>query len=181
MPFGRLLRKINRRTIWLYLGAAILLLTADPTKPSFVVGLILVGLGETVRVWAAGYLRKNQVLITAGPYGYVKNPLYVGTMLITAGFCVMASSIYLLTLAFFGFIFYYIPYKKRVESTRLKSLFGKPFVEYDSQVDDYMPRLRRYEKAEGEWRFENLIENSEEGIVALVGMGVLLIALRFWI
>lgn len=181
MWVGRILRKINTKTIWLYLGAVLLLVTADPTKPSFALGLILIGLGETVRVWAAGYLRKNQLLVTAGPYGYVKNPLYVGTMLITAGFCIMANNIYILALAFFGFMFYYIPYKKRVESARLRDLFGESFVEYDAQVDDYMPRLRRYEKGEGDWHFENVIENSEEGIVALIAIGIILIGLRFWI
>lgn len=181
MSMARILRKVNRKTVWLYLGAAILLITADPTKPSFAVGLILVGFGEAVRVWAAGYLKKNVVLVTGGPYGYVKNPLYIGTMLITAGFCIMANSIYLLTLAFFGFILYYIPYKKQVEGNRLKGLFGESFAEYDSRVDDYMPRLKPYEKGEGEWRFENVIENSEEGIVALVVIGTILIGLRFWV
>jgi protein-S-isoprenylcysteine O-methyltransferase Ste14 len=181
MSMTRLLRKINKKTIWLYLGAAALLITAVPTKPSFIVGLVVVCMGETIRVWAAGYLRKNEILVTSGPYAYVKNPLYIGTMLITAGFCIMANNIYLLTLAFLGFIFYYIPYKKRVESNRLMGLFGESYAAYDSQVDDYMPRLRPYEKAEGNWRFEHVIGNSEEGIVALLAVGALLIALRFWV
>lgn len=181
MSLGRIFRKINKKTIWLYFGGVTLLITADPTRPSFTIGLILVGLGETLRVWAAGYLQKNRVLVTGGPYGHVKNPLYIGTMLITAGFCIMANTIYLLTLAFFGFIFYYIPYKKQVESDRLKRRFGDSFVAYDLQVGDYMPRLKPYEKGEGEWRLAYVIENSEEGIVALVVMGIILIALRFWI
>lgn len=163
------------------MGAVVLVIFADPTRPSFTIGLILVGLGETIRVWAAGYLRKNQVLVTNGPYGHVKNPLYMGTMLITAGFCIMANNIYLLTLAFFTFILYYIPHKKRVERNRLKRVFGESFVAYDLEVDDYMPRLRPYEKGEGKWRFEHVIENSEEGIVALVAIGILLIGRRFWI
>jgi len=176
-----MLREINKKTIWLYLGAIILLVIADPTRLSFIVGLVFVGLGESIRVWAAGYLRKNQILVTGGPYGYIKNPLYVGTILITAGLCVMANSIYFLTLAFFGFIFYYIPHKRRVERARLKRLFGESFVAYDFQVDDYMPRLRPYGKREGKWRFEYLMGNSEGGVVALVATGTVLIGLRFWI
>ena len=181
MSVRRILRKINMKTVWLYLGALLLLFTADPSKASFAVGVGLTGVGEAIRVWAAGYLMKNKALITGGPYGYVKNPLYVGTMLITAGFCVMASNIYILTAAFFGFTLYYIPYKKKVESNRLRHLFGQAFDDYDSHVDDYMPRLRPYQKGEGHWRFDNVIENSEEGIVALVLIGVGLIALRFWV
>ncbi len=181
MSMGRTLSRINKKTIWLYLGGAVLLILADPTRPSFTVGLILTVLGETLRVWAAGYLSKNQVLATGGPYGHVKNPLYIGTMILTAGFCIMANNIYLLTLAFFTFIFYYIPYKRRVERYRLKERFGESFVEYDLAVDDYMPRLRPYEKGEGQWRFERLIENSEGGILAVVAVGILLIGGRFWI
>jgi protein-S-isoprenylcysteine O-methyltransferase Ste14 len=180
MSTRRILRKINKKTIWLYVGAAILLIFADPTKTSFVVGVILAGLGESIRVWAAGHLRKNLTLATSGPYGHVKNPLYIGTMLITAGFCIMANNIYLLTIAFFSFTLYYIPYKRRIEGGRLKNLFGESFVEYDLAVDDYMPRLRPYEKGAGRWEFENVIENSEEGIAALTILGAIAVALRFW-
>jgi hypothetical protein len=63
----------------------------------------------------------------------------------------------------------------------LKGLFGEDFAEYDSKVDDYLPRLKAYGRGKGKWRFENVIENSEEGIVALVVIGTILIALRSWI
>ena len=177
---GRVLRNIKPKTLGLYIGAVILLLVADPTRPSFTVGLSLVALGESIRLWAAGCLQKNRVLVTGGPYGYVKNPLYIGTMLITAGFCVMADSIYLLTLAFLGFILYYVPYKRRVEHQRLRNRFGDTFTEYDRHVDDYMPRLRSYEKGEGVWRFRRMIENGELGVVVLLTLGVIAIGLRLW-
>jgi protein-S-isoprenylcysteine O-methyltransferase Ste14 len=177
---GRVLRNIKLRTAGLYLGAVILLVVADPTRPSFTAGLLLVALGESIRLWAAGYLQKNRVLVTGGPYGYVKNPLYIGTMLITAGFSVMANNIYFLTLAFLGFILYYIPYKRRVEHQRLRNRFGDMFIEYDRYVDDYMPRLRAYEKGEGVWRFRQLIENGEPGVVVLLTLGVVVIGLRLW-
>lgn len=177
----RLLPKIDGKTIWLYLGAVALVVIADPTRLSFTVGLILAGLGETIRVWAAGYLRKNEILVTGGPYGHVKNPLYIGTMFITAGSCIMANNVYFLAVAFFGFLLYYIPHKRRVEHHRLETLFGESFVVYDSQVDDYMPKLRPYGAREGEWRLKYLIENGEQGIMGMVAAGVLVIGLRFWI
>ena len=176
-----MLPRIDKKTLWLYVASILLLVLADPTETSFTMGLILVGLGETIRVWAAGYLRKNQILVTDGPYGYVKNPMYVGTILMSAGFCVMANNIYFLVFAFFGLVFYYIPHKKRVEHTRLRRLFGKSFVDYDAQVDDYMPRLKPYGKRIDEWQFERVVGNSECGVVVLVVIGIALIGMRFWI
>jgi hypothetical protein len=33
-----------------------------------------------LRIWASGHLVKNKVLTVTGPYAYVKNPLYIGTL-----------------------------------------------------------------------------------------------------
>ena len=162
----------------MYLAAVVLLFVAEPTLTSFVVGLVLVGSGETIRVWSAGYLRKNQVLVTHGPYGHVKNPMYIGTILITAGFCIAANAIYFLALALLGFIFYYIPHKRRVERSRLVRRFGDAFVAYDREVDDYLPRLRPYGKGKGTWRLSCVFENSEEGVMVLVTVGMILMSLR---
>ena len=68
---------------------------------------------------------KNEMLTVTGPYAYVKNPLYVGSILITVGFCILANNIYILALAALMFCFHYIPYKKKVEGERLKKIFGR--------------------------------------------------------
>jgi len=107
------LRKIRR--IPVFVGAFLLLLFAQPELPGIVVGMILIILGEATRIWAAGHLQKNEALTVTGPYAHVKNPLYIGTILITAGFCIFADNIYILTAATFAFCFHYIPYKKKVE------------------------------------------------------------------
>jgi protein-S-isoprenylcysteine O-methyltransferase Ste14 len=178
MSLTHILRNITRKTIWIYLGAAILLLAAEPTLISFVVGLVLVGCGEAIRVWCAGYLRKNQILVTYGPYGHVKNPMYIGTILITVGFCIAANAIYFLALALLGFIFYYIPHKRRVERSRLMRRFGDAFMAYDREVDDYLPRLKPYGKGKGKWRLKCVFENSEQGVMVLVTLGMILMSLR---
>jgi len=178
MSLAHIFRNISRKTIWIYLGAIILLLVAEPTRTSFIVGLVFVACGEAIRVWAVGYLQKNRILVTKGPYGYVKNPMYVGTILITAGFCLMANAIYFLVFAFLGLIFYYIPHKRRVERRKLMRRFGEAFMAYDREIDDYMPRLRPYGKAKGEWRLERIFENSEQGVMVLVTIGTILMGLR---
>ncbi len=169
------------RKIPLFIGAILLVIFARPQMPGIVIGLILILIGEAVRIWAAGHLQKNEVLTVSGPYSYVKNPLYIGSILITAGFCILADNIYLLAAATFMFCFHYIPYKKRVEGDRLKRIFGRQYEDYDEQVPEYLPRWTPYSKEKVRWRFKNFIENSEEGILLMIIAGILLILSRpFW-
>lgn len=176
-------KKIRRVPI--FLGAFLLVIFARPYSKPFsiriVVGFILIALGEGIRIWAAGHLQKNEVLAVTGPYAYVKNPLYIGSILITTGFCIFADNIYLLAAATLAFCFHYIPYKKRIEGDRLRKIFGSRFEDYDQKVPDYIPRLTPYSAENVSWQFKNFIENSEEGILLIIIAGILLILSRpFW-
>ena len=48
--------------------------------------LLLVLPGLWLRGYAAGYVKKNRELTQTGPYAHTRNPLYLGSMLIAAGF-----------------------------------------------------------------------------------------------
>jgi len=169
------------RKIPLFIGAILLILFAKPNTPGIVVGLILIILGECIRIWAAGHLQKNEVLTVSGPYSYVKNPLYIGSILITTGFCILADNIYILAASTLMFCFHYIPYKKRVEADRLRKIFGQAYDDYDEKVPEYIPRLTPYSRKKVKWRFKIFIENSEEGILILVIIGIVLILSKpYW-
>ena len=169
------------RKVPLFLGGVLLVIFARPNPVGAVIGTILVFGGELIRIWAAGHLQKNEVLTISGPYAYVKNPLYIGSILITAGFCVLADNIYLLTIALFMFCFHYIPYKKRVEGDRLKRIFGKEYEDYDEKVPDYLPRRTPYSERKVPWSVKAFIENSEEGILLLIIVGIIAVLTRpFW-
>jgi len=172
-------RKVRR--IPLFIGALLLVIFAKPQFPGILIGMILIFFGEGIRIWAAGHLQKNEVLTVTGPYAYVKNPLYIGSILITAGFCILADSIYLLVAAFFMFCFHYIPHKKRVEGDRMKKIFGSQFEDYDGKVPDYLPRWTPYSEEKASWQFRCFIENSEEGIFLIILAGIVLILSRpYW-
>ena len=66
-------------------GAHFLWLSA-PTAGSLLYGLPVAVCGLLLRAWAAGHVRKDQSLTTCGPYAFVRNPLYLGTLLVAAGF-----------------------------------------------------------------------------------------------
>jgi protein-S-isoprenylcysteine O-methyltransferase Ste14 len=179
----------DRRTSWqrktrripLFIGALLLVIFAKPQYPGILIGMVLIFLGEGIRIWAAGHLQKNEVLTVTGPYAYVKNPLYIGSILITAGFCILADNVYLLAAAFFMFCFHYIPYKKKVEGDRMKKIFGSQYEDYDGKVPDYLPRWTPYSNEKVSWQFRCLIENSEEGILLILLAGIVLILSRpYW-
>jgi protein-S-isoprenylcysteine O-methyltransferase Ste14 len=173
------MKKIRR--IPIFIGAVLLVIFAKPNLIGMMVGMILIFFGEAIRIWAAGHLQKNEVLTVTGPYAYVKNPLYIGTILITMGFCIFANNIYLLAASTFVFCFHYIPYKKRIEGDRLRRIFGSAYDDYDQKVPEYLPRWTPYSKEKGSWRFSDFIENSEEGILLIILAGLLLILSRpFW-
>jgi protein-S-isoprenylcysteine O-methyltransferase Ste14 len=172
-------RKVRR--IPLFIGAFLLVIFARPKFPGILIGMILIFLGEGIRIWAAGHLQKNEVLTVTGPYAYVKNPLYIGSIFITSGFCIMADNVYFMALALYMFCFHYIPYKKRVEGDRLRKIFGSRFEDYDEKVPEYLPRRTPYSNEKSSWQFRCFIENSEEGILLIVLAGIVLILSRpYW-
>ncbi len=176
------LRKITVKTIPVYLFAAILIVLvyrSGTTPRTFWTGAAIVVVGELLRIWAAGHLRKNAEVTTTGPYAYVKNPLYLGTFLILSGFCIQAWNPWLFGVGACIFLFYYAPTKKRREGDRLRERFGATWDAYDRAVADYIPRLTPYEgRGERRWSAANCWDNSETGTAMVVLAGTVLIGAR---
>ena len=62
----------------------------QPAAVAWSLALVLPGLW--LRGYAAGYVKKNRELTVTGPYAHTRNPLYLGSMLIAAGFAVALLS-----------------------------------------------------------------------------------------
>src|SRR5438270_9745599 len=62
---------------------------ATLAEPLGIVAAALVLAGVAMRSWASGTLRKGQALTTWGPYRLCRHPLYLASVLIMAGFCLM--------------------------------------------------------------------------------------------
>jgi protein-S-isoprenylcysteine O-methyltransferase Ste14 len=114
---------------------------AHPSAESLLWGLPVSLAGLGLRAWAAGHLAKNQELATGGPYGYIRNPLYAGTLLVAAGLALAGRSWTLAGIfaGVFGLI--YLPVIQ-LEEQHLRSLFPA-FAEYCAQVPLLIPRGRR--------------------------------------
>lgn len=127
-------------------------------------GMAIVAIGMLLRLWASGYLTKRAALITAGPYSFVRNPLYLGSLIIGIGFTVMVRNIWLGSLMVVLFALSY--YKQVVhEERQLAEIFGDRYALYRRNVPRLLPRLLPY-KMEGGGKFDlkNILINKEYNV-----------------
>lgn len=178
------------RFFWVYPLGIGLFATASASEPSLRLGLMLVLLGEALRLWANGYVGHVKVnftqrwrndpkigrLVTAGPYAHVRHPLYVGTFLIGAGLCLAVRSI---PLALAALIFFLLVYRKKVEVEEQVILgeWGSEYAAYQQDVPRWFPTLRRYSQPHGQWSWQGIRASKELKtllwvIVALLGIYV---------
>lgn len=113
---------------------------SKPDLTSLAIGLPVSVLGLMLRAWAAGHLAKNRQLAASGPYAHVRNPLYIGTLIVALGL-VIASREPLLAVIF-GAVFFliYLPVIE-LEEQHLRKLFPG-YEEYAAQVPVLLPRLQ---------------------------------------
>ena len=115
---------------------------AHPSARSLAGGLPLSAVGLVLRAWAAGHLAKNQQLTTGGPYAYVRNPLYLGTLVVAAGLALACRSLGLAILFALVFLFIYLPVIM-LEEQHLRELFPD-FEQYAQTVPAFIPSGKRF-------------------------------------
>lgn len=135
--------------------------------------LVLIIAGEFLRIWSAGNLRKEQVLTTGGPYRFIRNPLYLGSFLITLGFCLIAGSVWVWVLALCYFLICYVPVI-RFEERILREKF-QDYADYARAVPAFYPTYRWYSPATTSFSFRQAIRNKEYNAVLGIVIGYLII------
>jgi protein-S-isoprenylcysteine O-methyltransferase Ste14 len=112
-----------------------------PTFVSLAEGLPVSLAGLALRAWATGHLEKNQRLTRSGPYSFIRNPLYLGTLLVAAGFVVAGRQWILAALFAAVFLLVYLPVIE-LEEQHLRNLFPE-FTGYAHRVPALFPSLHR--------------------------------------
>jgi protein-S-isoprenylcysteine O-methyltransferase Ste14 len=122
---------------------------AIPARVIFAVGAVLVAAAAWVRTWGTAYLRTEVVrdtmlhaerLVADGPYRYVRNPLYFGTMLLALGLCPMASPVGSVALVAGMWIF--VLRLIGCEEALLRQKHGDAYRAYVMRVPRLWPALR---------------------------------------
>ena len=123
-----------------YLLAIPVLFFARPNPKSVAIGTAIGILGLWLRAYAAGYLKKQEVLTTTGPYAYTRNPLYLGSAVLAAGSAwAMHSWISASILGVYFAAVYYVVMRR--EEGELRGHFGEAFEAYARRVRLFFPRL----------------------------------------
>jgi protein-S-isoprenylcysteine O-methyltransferase Ste14 len=133
---------------------------SHPTPGSILAGLPLSLAGLALRAWAAGCLAKNRELASGGPYSYVRNPLYIGTMLVAAGLVVAARSPLLAGVTAAVFLLVYLPVIQ-LEEQHLRRLFPG-YATYAERVPALLPRWPENSRGKSNpFRWELYLKNQE--------------------
>lgn len=125
-----------------FVFAAIYLWLARPTWPSIAAGALIAAIGVGIRALASGHVKKNAELTTTGPYAYTRNPLYVGSIIIGAGFAVASLSWWVVAGLAVLFAAIYIPVI-RSEEAFLRGQFPE-FEDYAQRVPRFIGIVRNH-------------------------------------
>jgi protein-S-isoprenylcysteine O-methyltransferase Ste14 len=168
----------QRRVTLGWVFAAAFVVFARPTPGAIAAGALLFALGAVVRTWAAGPIRKREVLAVTGPYAHTRNPLYFGSFLMACGALVMGRNAWLAA----AFLLIAVPVYHvviRKEEILLAGIFGEAFAAYMRDVPRFFPRLVVPANHRGafDWR---LVLQHREWRAWVGGVLLTLLALTRW-
>jgi protein-S-isoprenylcysteine O-methyltransferase Ste14 len=119
-------------------------------------GALLVAAGEVIRVWGVHHIgavsrtRTDRLgpLIDTGPFALVRNPLYIGNLLLWVGFTVSSTLLWLvpIVILLLGLEYHAIV---RWEERLLQTRMGQVYRDYMRRVPRWLPRLAGARGARG--------------------------------
>ncbi|MBI3125705.1 MAG: isoprenylcysteine carboxylmethyltransferase family protein [Ignavibacteriales bacterium] len=132
----------------------LMLVFQQATPASLIAGFAVALLGEFFRFWGVAYAgsetrRTGEVgatyLVVSGAFAHLRNPLYLGNMLMYLGIGIMSYSLFpylqIIALAFFMWQYYVIINE---EEGFLVQKYGKTYEEYRAAVPKLIPSLKAY-------------------------------------
>lgn len=132
----------------------LMLVFQQATPASLIAGFAVALLGEFFRFWGVAYAgsetrRTGEVgatyLVVSGAFAHLRNPLYLGNMLMYLGIGIMSYSLFpylqIIALAFFMWQYYVIINE---EEGFLVQKYGKTYEEYRASVPKLIPSLKAY-------------------------------------
>jgi protein-S-isoprenylcysteine O-methyltransferase Ste14 len=166
--------------------AALLLVPGGRTAPWMTVaGALLVAGGEVLRLWGVRHIgvisrtRSDRLgpLVTSGPFGLTRNPLYLGNVALWAGFALLARVVWLAPIIVAALAVEYHAIV-RWEERLLVARRGDEYLDYLRRVPRWLPRPRADTATPGElysWR-DTIF--SERGTLIAIAAGLVLLRLK---
>lgn len=143
-------------------------------------GAAVAALGEALRLWAVGHIglpsrtRGDGAhrVVRSGPYGRVRNPLYIGNVLIFAGIGIVAWPWALVVTPLLCLHYTAIV---RWEESNLGTRLGAPYLDYCAAVPRWWPRAGAVEP--GRWNGREALR-SERSTLLVLALVVAVFAVR---
>ncbi|MCX6133977.1 MAG: isoprenylcysteine carboxylmethyltransferase family protein [Ignavibacteriales bacterium] len=170
-----------------------MVLFARPTVTTLAVGCVLTLLGESIRFWGVAYAGSltrvtgsvgAPEVVIAGPYSYVRNPLYIGNILMYVGVGVMSDAI-APWLVLTALVYFSVQYSLIVslEEEFLEKEFAEGYLEFKKNVPRFLPRIRPYvhprqEEQKPSW--QEAVRSERRTFQAIVLVMILLLLIWTW-
>jgi steroid 5-alpha reductase family enzyme len=119
----------------------------ESTRPSQLAGVALVLAGEAIRLWGVRHIgaisrtRSDRLgpLVATGPFALVRNPLYIGNIVLWIGFALSAGAPWLAPIVGTLLLFEYHAIA-RWEEQLLTERLGEAYRRYRAEVPRWIPR-----------------------------------------
>jgi protein-S-isoprenylcysteine O-methyltransferase Ste14 len=171
----------------------VMVVFAKPALATFIVGAVVLALGELTRFWGvafAGPLTRvtggvgAPMLVVAGPFAYVRNPLYVGNILMYGGIGIMAGALnpWLVIAAASYFIFQYWMIVS-LEEEFLEKEFGESYDEYRRNVPRFIPRPNAWKpgrEADQHPDWKGAVKSEKRTFQAILLVSILIVLRWIW-
>jgi protein-S-isoprenylcysteine O-methyltransferase Ste14 len=157
-----------------FVFGALFLYFSSPTPFLIAVGAAVGSTGLFIRAWSSGHIRKNLELATSGPYAWTRNPLYLGSFIMGAGFMIASGVWWLGALFAILFLGIYLPVM-RIEARELTQIFGKEYAAYADSVPLFLPGLKPYGGSDNKFERELYLRYRE--YQAAIGFAAIVLVL----
>lgn len=143
------------------------------------ISFLLVIIGLALRTWAGGcagkHTRKATIeaprLATGGPYAFVRNPIYLASIILGLGMVGLLGDPWMLTLYIGVFVFLYAAIVP-AEEKYLRATFGEAYEQYTTHVPRMFPRLTP-------WPGASPVEFDQSAILGEARLALILVAIYF--
>jgi protein-S-isoprenylcysteine O-methyltransferase Ste14 len=170
----------------------LMLIFQQSTPLSLIIGFTIALIGELIRFWGVSWAGSETrstggvggtFLIISGPFAYVRNPLYVGNILLYLGLGIMSFALFpylpIGAIIFFLFQYYYIVNE---EERFLREKFNEQYKDFCKHVPAFFPRLTPYKNSnvvQPPYNFKAGIRSESRSLQAFFGISLLLVILWF--
>jgi protein-S-isoprenylcysteine O-methyltransferase Ste14 len=168
----------------------LMLIFQESTVWTLIIGFVISLIGELIRFWGVSWAGSETrttgtvggtFLIISGPFAFVRNPLYVGNILIYLGLGIMSFAwfpyLQIVALLFFIFQYYFIV---KEEEKYLIEKFGEQYKEYCKHVPAFFLRITPYRNSsvvQPPFNIKAGLRSETRSMQAFLGIALLLVIL----